>query len=101
MDVSAIFGREKRLETQAFFEADDAVLNGQGAAARKAGHDEEDDGHRDPPEMESPMLRPMVDGDIDGEDEVEQEHGQHEEVKGRVEACMVLEGLRGWHWNPL
>ena len=82
---------------QALFEADDAVLNGEGSATRKARHDEEDDGHGDPPEMESPMLRPVADSDIDGKDEVEQKHGQYEEVKGRVEAGVVLEVLRDWH----
>lgn len=47
------------------------------------------------------MHRPVVDGDIDREDEVDQEHGQNEEVKGWVEARVVLEVLRGGHWNPL
>jgi hypothetical protein len=47
--------------------------------------------------MESPMLRPVADGDIDGEDEVKQEHGEYEEVKGRVEAGVVLEVLRSRH----
>jgi len=101
IDVGAIFGRKERMEAQALFEADDTVLDAEGAVSCAAGHDEEDDGHRDPPEMESPMLRPVVDGDIDGEDEVEQKHGQDEEVKGWIEAGVVLEVLRSWHWNPL
>ena len=101
IDVGALFGGEQCVQTETLFEADDAVLSGQGAAAREAGHDEEDDGHGDPPEMESPVLRPVVDGDVDGEDEVEQEHGQDEEVKGRVEARVVFEVLRSGHWNPL
>ncbi len=92
---------EERVEAEALFEADDAVLRGEGGAAGNARHDEEDEGHDDPPEMESPVLRPVVDGDVDGEDEVEQKHGQDEEVKGRMEARVVLEVLRGGHWNPL
>jgi hypothetical protein len=47
--------------------------------------------------MESPMLRPVVDGGIDGEDEVEQKHGQDEEVKERVPTGVVFEVLRDWH----
>jgi len=47
------------------------------------------------------MLRPVADGDIDREDEVKQKHGQHEEVKERMEARVVLEVLRSWHWHPL
>jgi hypothetical protein len=38
-----------------------------------------------------------MDGDVDGEDEVEQKHGQHEEVEGGMEAGVVLEVLRDWH----
>ena len=47
------------------------------------------------------MLRPVVDGGVDGEDEVEQQHGQNEEVKRRMVARVILEVLRGRHWNPL
>ena len=42
-----------------------------------------------------------MDGDIDGKDEIQQKHGQDEEVKRWIEASMVLEILRGWHGNPL
>ena len=85
------------MQAQALFHTDNAVLNGEGGAAREAGHDEEDDGHGNPPEVKGPMLRPVADGDVDREDEVEQKHGQHEEVKGRVQAGVVLEVLRDWH----
>ena len=101
IDVGAIFGRKKCVEAQTLFEADDAVLRDEGSVPGAAGHDEEDYGHRDPPEMKSPVLGPVVDGDVDGEDEVEQKHGQNEEVKGWIEARVVLEVLRSWHWNPL
>jgi hypothetical protein len=43
----------------------------------------------------------VVDSEVDGEDEVEQKQGQDEEVKERVEAGVILEVLRGGHWNPL
>jgi hypothetical protein len=101
IDMGAIFGGEECVQAQALLELDDAILNDEGAVSCAAGDDEEDDGHRDPPEMESPMLGPVVDGDVDGEDEVQQKHGQDEEVKGRIEAHVILEVLRSGHWNPL
>jgi hypothetical protein len=39
----------------------------------------------------------MADSDVDGEDEVEQKHGQDEEVKERVPTGVVLEVLRNLH----
>ena len=44
------------------------------------------------------MFWPVVDGGVDGEDEVEQEDRQNEEVKGRIEARVVFEVLRSGHW---
>jgi len=101
LDVGAIFSGKQCVQAQALFEADDTILDAQGAVSCAAGHDEEDDGHCDPPEMESPVLGPVMNGDVDGEDEVEQKHWQDEEVKGWIEARVVLEVLRSWHWNPL
>lgn len=43
------------------------------------------------------MSRPVVDGEVDGEDEVEQKHGQDKEVKERVEALVVFVVLRSGH----
>jgi hypothetical protein len=40
---------------------------------------------------------PIVNGDVDGEDEVEQEQGQNEEVEERVPARVVLEILWSRH----
>jgi hypothetical protein len=101
IDMGTILGWKECVEAQALFEADDTVLDAEGAVSCAAGHDEEDDGHCDPPEMESPVLGPVVDGDVNREDEVEQKHGQDEEVKGWIEARVVLEVLRSWHWHPL
>jgi hypothetical protein len=47
------------------------------------------------------VIGPMVDGDVDGEDEVEKEHGQYEEVKRRVPAGVVPEVLWSRHQSPL
>jgi hypothetical protein len=101
VDVGAVFGGEESGETESLLEADDAVLNFGGAAASDASHDEEDDSHCDPPETESPMCRPVVDCDVDGEDEVEQKHGQHKEMKQRVEAFVVFDVLWSGHSRPL
>ena len=75
VDVRAVFGGEERGEAEAFFEANDAVLHFDGAAASDACHDEEDEGHDNPPQMRVLVAWPIVNGDVDGEDEVEQEHG--------------------------
>ena len=89
------------MEAQALFEADDSILCPKSLGAGDTSHHEENDGHDNPPEEENAVLGPVMDGDVDGEDEVEQKHGQDEEVKGRIVTRVVLEGLRRWHWNPL
>lgn len=71
VDVGPLFGGKKRMESETLFKADDAVLNDKGAVAGATGHDEEDERHGDPPEEKNPVLGPVMDGDIDGEDEVE------------------------------
>jgi hypothetical protein len=100
VDVSTVGSGEERGETKALFEADDAVLSAECGGSEVAGHDEEDDGHEDPPQMRVRVAWPIVNGDVDGEDEVEQEHGPDEEMKRRVPASVVFEGLRCGHWNP-
>jgi hypothetical protein len=75
VDVGAIFGGQERMEAQSLFEADEAVLGPKSRGAREAGHQEEDEGHEDPPQEEEAVIGPVVDGDVDGEDEVEKEHG--------------------------
>ena len=47
------------------------------------------------------MCRPVVDCDVNGEDEVEQKHGQHKEMKQRVEAFVVFDVLWSGHSCPL
>ena len=70
VDVGAVGGGEQRVEAETLFEADDAVLSFEGAAAGVAGHEDEDYGHDDPPEMCVLVAGPVVDGDVDGEDEI-------------------------------
>lgn len=97
VDVSAVCGGEECLEAETLFEADDAVLGFEGGATGCAGYQEEDDGHDDPPEIGVLVSGPSVNGDVDGEDEVEQEQGKDDEVKEWVEPGVVLEVLRGGH----
>ena len=50
VDVGARASAGRRaMQAEALFEADDTVLRGQGGAACNARHDEEDQGHNDPP----------------------------------------------------
>jgi hypothetical protein len=99
-DSGAVFEREELGEAQALFEADDAVLGVEGGAAAEAGHHEEDDGHDDPPDVEPGVVRPVMNGAVDGDDEVQKEHGQDKEMEGRVPAEVVFIALRGGHNSP-
>jgi hypothetical protein len=89
-----VFGGEERGEAQALFEADDAVLHCDGVQAGAADGQQQDDGHQDPPKEEVAMVRPVMDGVGDGEDNVEQQDGRDEEVPGGIEAGVVLVVLR-------
>jgi len=51
VDVGEVGGGEQSGEAKALFEADDAVLDSEGVASALLGHDEEDEGHDDPPEV--------------------------------------------------
>jgi hypothetical protein len=97
VDVGAVGGGEQGGEAEALFEADGAVLDLEGGVAGATGHEKEDDGHDDVPEVRVLPAGPVVDGDVDGEDEVEQEERDDDEVEGGVEAHVVLEGLRCGH----
>lgn len=46
------------------------------------------------------MLRPVTDGHVDGEEDVEDDDREDEEVYGGIEACMVLEALGLGHRCP-
>ena len=101
IDVGAVFGGKECGETEALFEADDSILCPESLGSGDPSHHEEDDGHNNPPEEKNAVLGPVVDGGVDGKDQVEQEHGQDNEMKGWIEARVVLEVLRSGHWNPL
>ena len=91
-EAELVFG-EKVGEAKLLFETDEAVLVLEGVAAKDSSHDEEHDRHDDPPQVHVGKVGPAVDGRVDGEDQVQQQHRQDEEVKRRVEARVILEGL--------
>ncbi len=91
-EAELIFGQEVG-EAELLFEADDAILCAEGGHAADAGHGKEDQRHGDPPEVRVLECGPSVNGRVDREDEVEQKHGDDEEVKRRVVARVVFVGL--------
>jgi len=97
VDEAELVFRQEVGEAELFFEADEAVLVLEGVAAEDAGHDEEQDRHHDPPQVDVDAAGPGVDGRVDREDEVQQQHRQDEEVKRRVEARVIFERLRLSH----
>jgi hypothetical protein len=101
VDVRAVGFGEQRVKAETLFEADDAVLGFHGGLAGVASHEEKDDSHDDVPEMSVLVARPVVNGDVDGEDEIEQEQRDDDEVKGRMEARVVFKILRSGHWGVL
>ena len=92
-DEVCFVGREQDGEAETLFEADDAVLRLEGAAASDASDEDEDEGHDDPPEMGVAEGRPGVDGGVDGEGEIEEQQGEDGEVEERLEAGVVFVGL--------
>jgi hypothetical protein len=101
VEVSAFSGGEEHGEAKALFDPDDAVLIFESIAAGALDYEEEDDGHDDLPEMGVPVGRPVVDGDVDREGDVEEKQRDEDEVEERVEAYVVLEGLWCGHGGVL
>jgi hypothetical protein len=97
LDVGKIGGWQERRETEMFFEADDAVLDLEVVHAGLGGENEESGGDDDPPEMNVAMMMPVLDGDGDGDDEIDEEDGKDEEVHGWIEAAVILEALGCGH----
>ena|SRR5579871_4085233 len=97
LDVGEIGGREEGGETKVLFEADDAVLYLEVVDARLRGENDESCGYDDPPEMKIAMMMPVLDGDGDGDDEIDEENGKDEEVYGWIETAVILEALGCGH----
>ena len=97
VDVGAVFGGKESGEAETLFEADDAFLSFEGTLSADAGHDEEDDGHDNPPDVGVRVPRPCVHSGVDGEDEIEQKQGHHNEMEGHIPAGVVFEVLWSGH----
>lgn len=93
IDQAQLIFSEEVGEAELFFETNDAVLSSQSGGSAVARDHEEDDRHGDPPQMRVLIKRPGVDGCVDCETQIQQQHRQKEEVKDRVVACVVLVGL--------
>lgn len=97
VNVLALVGWEKRFEAQAFFEADEAVLQLEVVDAAFEGEDEEGERNDDGPVAEPGVFVPEADGDVDGDSQVGDDDWEDEEVHGGVGASVVAEALRGGH----
>jgi hypothetical protein len=101
VDVAEVGGGQQGGEAEALFEPDDAVLCLEGGAPGAASHHDEDDGHDNTPEMKVLGGRPVVDGDVDGEDEVQEKKRNDDKVEGRVVARVILQILLDGHEQVL
>lgn len=90
-------GSKQGAEAQAFFEADEAVLCFEGGSAAAAGQNDERDRHHNPPEEEFAVLRPVMNGRVDGEDEIGEENGKQDVMEGWVETGVVVVVLTFGH----
>ncbi len=97
VDEAEVFFVEEVGEAELLFEADEAVLIRERVLAGLAEDEQKHDGHHDPPEVGVFEAGPCVDGHVDGEAQVEQEHRREEEVEGGVPAGVVFERLRLSH----
>ena len=100
VDQAEIVFVEEVGEAELFFEADDAVLGAEGGAAGGAYDQEKNHRHHDPPEVGVLEAGPCVDGRVDGEDQVQKEQWEDDEVDGWVPAGVIFEGLRLSHRRP-
>lgn len=69
--MGEVCGWKEGSEPEVLFEADDAVLDFEVVNAGLEGEDGEGGGDEDPPEMERAVLRPVMDGEVDGDEEVD------------------------------
>jgi hypothetical protein len=99
-DEVGVGWREEGSEAETLFEADDAVLGFEGAAAGDAGDEDEYEGHDDPPQMGVAIRWPGVDGGVDGKAEIDEEQRHHGEVEERLETGVVLVVLGCGHGFP-
>ena len=88
---------EEAGETKVLFEADDAVLHLEVVRTGDYAENDESGGDEDPPELKATVMRPVMDGDVDGDAEVDKEDRHDEEVHGGIEAAVIFEALGCGH----
>ena len=66
-------GDRREVEAEVFFEADDAVLNFEVVDAGFQCEDQEGRGDDDPPKMKIPMMRPVMNSEVDRDAKVDKE----------------------------
>lgn len=97
LDVGEVVGWQERSEAKGLFKPDDAVLDLEVVDARLRGENDEGGGDDDPPEMKVAVMMPVLDGDGDGDDEIDKEDGEDEEVHRGIEATVILVALGCGH----
>lgn len=100
LDVGEIGWWEEAGETEVLFEANDAILHLEVVDTGLCGENDEGGGDDDPPEMKRAVFVPVMDGEVDGDEEVDDEYGEDEEVHGWIGAAVIFEALRCGHDVP-
>lgn len=101
VDEGVLGGGEECCEAEALFQPDEAVLRFKRGSAGDTGEDKEGEGHDDPPEEEGGVAGPLVNGGVDGGDEIKEEKGYEDKVKRGMVAGVAFEALRVGHAKVL
>jgi hypothetical protein len=100
LDVGVVVGWQEGGEAKGLFEADDAVLDFEVVDAGLRGENDEGRSDDDPPEMKVAVMMPVMDGDRDGDEEIDEKDGEDEEVHRGIEAAVVFVALGCGHGGP-
>lgn len=100
VDMGKLIGWDERCEAESLLEADDTVLHPEGVDTGFQGEDKKSESDNDEPETEEGILVPEVNGDVDGDANVDHHDGKDEEVHGGIESRVVLEVLGFGHCSP-
>jgi hypothetical protein len=99
LDVGVVVGWKERGEAKGLFEADDAVLDFEVVDAGLHGENDESGRDGDPPEMKVAVMMPVMNGDRDGDEEIDEKDRKDEEVHRGIETAVVFVALgcgHGW-----